>query len=321
MQTCDYFERKREELKNAPIVDVLLGTLNGEKYLSIFLESLLNQESVSVNLIVSDDGSVDQTLNILNEYKDKFQSFQLIAGRKKGAAQNYLSLLRLAQNDFVAFADQDDIWNSDHLINSIDRLKCGLDVPALSYSAMIETHENAKRPERIWPQEHEIKNLNSILIQNYARGCTIVLNRKAVNLINSVRPSQIVMHDWWVFQVIFTHGQLFFGRTPEIIYRIHSSNNIGIPTRWKSYRNFMRQLVTGKWGPFGQAQDLMNFYGETMNIASNKILKNFLASQLFSMRQVISLIAQRIYYKEGIVEEVSFRFALVLVPIATRNWK
>jgi glycosyltransferase involved in cell wall biosynthesis len=309
------------ETGNKPIVDVLLGTFNGEKYLSIFLESLLNQDSVSIRLIVSDDGSVDQTLNILKDYKDKFQSFQLIEGPKKGAAQNYLSLLRHVKHDFVAFADQDDIWNSNHLISSIERLKGHVGVPSLSYSAMKEIYENGTRQERVWPQAHQIENLKSILLRNYARGCTMVLNRKAVDLLNLVEPNQIVMHDWWALQVIFTHGKIVFGEKPEIIYRIHGSNSIGIPTRWHSYKYFARQLVVGKWGPFGQAQDLMNNFGETMNVSSRKILLDFLALQNFSIRKLLRTITQRDSFKEGIVDELRFRSALFLIPIASRNWK
>ena len=308
-------------MENRPIVDVLLGTFNGGKYLSEFLDSLLNQESVSINLIVSDDGSVDNTQDILKKFSKSFASFQMIKGPKKGAAQNYLDLLRLGQNEFTAFADQDDIWDSRHLINSVARLSGLNDVPALSYSAMREVYENNKKPERVWPQKHQIINLNSILFQNYARGCTIVLNRKAVVLLNSKSPIHVIMHDWWALQVVLSHGKIVFGEIPELIYRIHGANTIGVPGRLKSYRNFIRHLISGKWEPYGQAKEMLNQYGQTMNKSSHEILEDFLGLQKFSLKRIfVSLMRQNIY-KEKIGNEISLRFALFLIPIATRNWK
>ena len=309
------------DMEHKPKVDVLLGTLNGEKYLAEFLESLLAQESVSINLIVSDDGSVDRTLDILGIYKDRFPSFQFVPGPKQGAAKNYLFLLRLVKNEFAAFADQDDIWDRGHLIKSIERMKNLNETPALSYSAMREVYENHKMPERIWPTKHSISNLNSILLQNYARGCSMVFNKKAVELITKITPKYLIMHDWWALQVIFTHGKILFGSNPELTYRIHESNSIGIPTRWNSYTNFIRELIVGKWGPFGQAKELNEIFGETMNEEARVILRHFLELQKFSLSRILSLFTQRISFKEKIEYDVSFRFALFLIPIATRKWK
>jgi glycosyltransferase involved in cell wall biosynthesis len=231
------------ELDSRPTVEVLLGTYNGEKYLNEFLDSLVNQELVVINLIVSDDGSVDQTLKILDTYKHKFSGFRLVEGPKKGAALNYLSLLQLSQCEYVAFADQDDIWHSNHLINSVNRLRFHPNTPALSYSAMLEKHENNRKPERTWPKSNQIFDLRSILVQNYARGCTIAMNKKAVELINSRFPKFVSMHDWWVLQVVLVHGNVVFSEKPELIYRVHSSNDTGIPSRSKRYLNFLKQFL------------------------------------------------------------------------------
>jgi glycosyltransferase involved in cell wall biosynthesis len=309
------------EMSDKPNIDVLLGTFNGGRYLAEFLDSLLSQESVIVNLIVSDDGSTDDTRSILNEYRNKFEKFQFLDGPRKGAARNYSDLLRCGQNEFTAFADQDDIWDSNHLINSVDRLAQFKDVAALSYSAMREIYENSEKPERVWPQPHQIFDLNSIIFQNYARGCSIVLNKKAVDLINRKFPTHVIMHDWWALQVVFAHGRIVFGEIPELTYRIHDSNTIGIPNRWESYKTFIKHLIDGKWGPYGQAKELADQYGQTMDKSSLQILENFLILRNFSLKRTYNAFTSQVTYKEKITTEISLRFALFLIPIASRNWK
>ena len=304
-----------------PVVDVLLGTYNGGKYLEEFLNSLIQQHDVSINLIVSDDGSTDKTIDILKLYKDRFPGFKLVRGPGKGAAQNYLSLLHYSQNRFAAFADQDDIWDSRHLINSVDRLNSYSDIPALSYSAAIEYYEDKKKPERIWPDRNQITNFDSILFKNYARGCTIALNKSAVDLINSRTPKHIVMHDWWALQVVFVHGEVIFAENPEVFYRIHDSNVIGVPHRWKSYRNFLKQLMLGKWGPMGQAMELNDLFGNSMDLELRLTLDEFLRLQRFSLRQIFKRISHKFFAKEEFVNEISLRFIVFLIPIAARNWK
>ena len=304
-----------------PVVDVLLGTYNGEKYLEEFLNSLIDQYGVSINLIASDDGSTDKTLDILELYKDKFLGFKLVNGPRKGAAQNYLLLLHYSQNRFVAFADQDDIWDSRHLINSVDRLNSHPDIPALSYTAVREVYESKIKSERIWPATDQIVNLNSILFRNYARGCTITLNKSAVDLVNSRSPKHIVMHDWWVLQVVFAHGQVIFSENPELLYRIHNSNNIGIPSRWKAYKDFLKQLIRGKWGPMGQARDLKNLFGDSMSSESRLILDEFIKLQNFSLKWVLKKVGPKFFAEEKIANEISARVVVLLIPIVARNWK
>ena len=101
-------------------VQVLLATHNGEKYLREFLESLVTQTGVIIELLVSDDNSTDGTIEILKMYEEKFASLSVFNGPEQGPARNFFSLLQKANSDYVALADQDDIWN---LVNYMRSLK------------------------------------------------------------------------------------------------------------------------------------------------------------------------------------------------------
>ena len=310
-----------DDNRKKPTVDVLLGTFNGEKYLAEFLDSVLNQEFVSINLIVSDDGSTDSTLGILSQYEDKFDKFTLVAGPKEGAARNYLSLSKLSTSEFIAFADQDDIWDANHLIESINRIKNEEKTPALSYCAMREFDDASGITRRIWPAKDAILNLNSILLQNYARGCTIVMNRSAADLLNSVDPKRLLMHDWWTLLIVYTHGTIKFGSLPEITYRLHDTNQIGIPSRFRSRLNFLIQLSKGNWAPFGQALDRKEHFGRTMQAQDLVSLDKLLALKKFNLNSYLNFVLSKSRFKSASVDNLGLRLATLLIPIATRNWR
>ena len=95
-------------------VIVLMSTYNGEKYIKQQVDSILNQENVSVELVVRDDGSNDNTISILKEY-EKAGKLIWYTGDNKGAAYSFFDLMEYAKNrydDYCYFAlsDQDDIW-------------------------------------------------------------------------------------------------------------------------------------------------------------------------------------------------------------------
>ena len=314
---------KLQVIEGAPSIDVLLATYNGAEFLPELLDSLIAQTNVNISLIVSDDGSTDQTLEIIQRYSSHFLEFKLVTGPKKGPAKNFFSLLKLSTNEYAALADQDDIWDPNHLINSINRVKENPNTPALSYSALREMDNRTGTINRIWPEKDYIKDLNSIILNSVARGCTIVLNRKAVELINTKTPQNEAMHDWWILLVIATHGTVKFGPAPEITYRLHENNQIGIPNitgRVMSYAKTLKHVKTGKWAPYGQALELSRLYGKTMKAKDQLDLKLFL-DQLKSTPRNFKYIFSRKTFRNTIREELSLRVIFILAPLMTRNWK
>ena len=92
---------------------ILMATYNGEKYIKEQIESILNQdtEDFDFTLIIRDDGSTDNTKNIIREYVDRGKII-FIEGQNKGAARGFISLLCDNQGyDYYAFSDQDDVGN------------------------------------------------------------------------------------------------------------------------------------------------------------------------------------------------------------------
>ena len=264
------------DMPKLPQVEVLLATFNGEKHLSDFLRSLACQSGVEVHLRASDDGSTDHTIEILNQFKDDFTSFRLADGPRKGPAANFFSLMQKSELDYVALADQDDIWEENHLINSITRLKLDDNPLALTFSKVLESSNPKGFEGKVWPGIEAGPAFHEIFFENLARGCTFVMKKHLVKLVCEKRTDGIVMHDWWILLVAKSCGSVVFGPEVEVRYRLHSNNVVGrgprLPLRIKS---IFRTLSSKNWAPELQLEALQREFANQMSIDTRKELSEF----------------------------------------------
>jgi glycosyltransferase involved in cell wall biosynthesis len=243
-------------LKNIEI-QVLLATYNGERYLGEFLTSLERQQNVSINLLVSDDGSTDQTLGILKDFEQHFQSLEILAGPRNGPADNFFFLLSKSTGEFIALADQDDIWESNHLDNSVRRITSYHSVPALTFCATKE-FDASNTARRIWPHPGDSLVVPALLVENPARGCTMMLNREGRNLIVGAPTTRCIMHDWWILLLIHSLGCVVYEESPEVNYRVHDNNAVGIPEVKR--RRAAVAIIKNRsysWEPLEQLEELI----------------------------------------------------------------
>ena len=299
---------------SSPIVQVLLATYNGEKYLEEFLESLLAQVGVRIHLITSDDGSSDSTLKILGHYAHKFHDFTQLEGPKKGPSANFFFLLRHADSNFVALADQDDIWSPNHLLNSLKRLSDVPDLPALSYSSVLEF--NSDHPSHstvLWPSRPPYDSIQSRLLENSARGCTVVINRNALILINMYEPKHAVMHDWWIYILISVSGVTKFGLDPEVKYRIHDNNVIGKSPKFGiKTKRFWNNFTRSSWASIDQMEELFGFYQWSLTSQNKHRIGSLIRdvrSSLLGGKLHLVVAPHRLRVK--LIDELAFRLALL----------
>ncbi len=298
------------------VIDVLLATYNGERFLHQFLDSLAKQKAVLINLKVSDDGSNDETLKILEEYKSQFHSYQLLKGPGKGPAKNFLFLLKHTTSAYAAFADQDDIWDPEHLSNSISRIK-KTKIPALTFSSVREFSTSPENVHRVWPRRVNLKTIENIAFENYARGCAIVMNAAAIQLINSKSPKYVIMHDWWVLQVLHCCGEIYFSSLPELNYRIHDGNFS--KTKSSPMWNFLKTLKSGNWLPIRQLQSLVECYKDEMDqVTKEKILRLMEASQN-TKKGLTYILTSKERHRMKFISEVKLRIGFIFSNVLTRN--
>lgn len=213
-----------------PAVTVLLCTYNGGKYLREQLDSIAKQDWPHIDLFVSDDGSTDDTLEILKDYKWSKGDFRVLDGPRAGYVANFLSLLVREDYDaeYTAFSDQDDIWKPEKLSRAISTLRdLPKDQPALycSRTHLVDEHNNIIGISPLFRKKPAFGNA---LVQSLAGGNTMVMNRAARNIMRDVGTAAVVCHDWWVYMLVTgAGGKVIYDTQPTLHYRQHGGNLIG----------------------------------------------------------------------------------------------
>ena len=223
-------------------VCVLLSTYNGEKYLTSQLDSILNQKNVVVDLLVRDDGSTDNTLSILQEYKNK-GLLDWYEGDNLGSAKSFWDLLLNANDsEYYAFADQDDFWLEEKLCRAVSQIKAQItDRPILYFSKKTIVNENL---EEFGVDDEPVRGvgLQFSLLRGFAAGCTMVFNKKLYLELIKYIPEVMSMHDSWVLKVAGAVGEITFDSSSYILYRQHSNNTIGNQTKVKSFKRHLNNI-------------------------------------------------------------------------------
>lgn len=240
----------------ATLVDVLLATYNGSRYLEAQLDSILAQTHQDFRVLVSDDGSSDGTLAILDRYRSRFGARLVLVphpGAGRGVIRNFENLMAASLQDgmagWVAFCDQDDVWlphKVERTLAEMRRLEGddGDTVPCVVHTDLTVVDEHLEvlgasfaRHQRISPGDCSALTLLSI---NQVTGCAMMVNRALLKMALPL-PSDTVMHGWWC-ALIGGSGRRSFVDTPLIRYRQHGANQLGAKNR--SLVNRLRRLAT-----------------------------------------------------------------------------
>lgn len=208
---------------------VLMSTYNGERYLSEQLDSLLVQRGVDVTILIRDDGSTDNTIQILNDYVSKSVNLSYYQGTNVGPCMSFFDLLSHANGyDYYAFSDQDDVWDEDKLLSAVKMLEQYTSESPLLYCSNLNIVDEKLNYCRIsHPKGMKISNKYQGLVEFFAVGCTEVFNQKAVDLSLQYWSKNCIMHDSWLFMVCNFLGEVLYDKTPHINYRQHGKNVIG----------------------------------------------------------------------------------------------
>lgn len=263
-------------------VIVLLSTYNGEKYLKEQIESVLNQKNVEVKILARDDGSTDNTVKILEEYKQQGK-LSWYSGENLKPAMSFIDLMFTAdESDYYAFCDQDDVWDDNKLEVAISKIKDYNDIPAMYYGSQKLVDEKLN-----FISIHKINTKRtkyaSFIINNVA-GCTVVFNKELLNKIKQHRPEWVYMHDNWTYKVCMSLGGFAYAdENAYINYRQHGNNVEGLNS------NFFGKVKRAKGIIFASSikkniEQLYNLYGNEMTeqyrtlcewiIGSSKSIKN-----------------------------------------------
>ena len=221
------------------MIDILLSTYNGEKYLKEQIDSIINQTYTDWTLIIRDDGSKDNTQNIIRSYTDRYSNIiQIQSSENIGVIKSFETLLKHSDSDYFMFCDQDDVWLNNKLELSISKImetesEIGNDHPVIVHTDLTVVNSNLDTIEQSMFKMFNLRpslihsNINFALLYNCVTGCTLIGNRTARRVAIPF-PLNINMHDSWIAQaVLLNGGKVVTIYAPTILYRQHGNNVLG----------------------------------------------------------------------------------------------
>ena len=234
-----------------PRLAILLGTYEGERFLAQQLESIRAQTFTDWVILASDDRSRDGTVAILESYRQAWGADRLFIrpGPARGFRSNFLSLACDAsiQAEYFAFADQDDLWDSDKLAVALRWLdSIPATTPAL-YCARTRLIDENNRPvgySPLFPKPFVFRNA---LAQSGGGGNTMVFNAAARALLVEAGADVVVQtHDWWAYILVSgCGGRVYYDPTPKVGYRQHGKNLVGSNANWMGRLRRLRRILIG----------------------------------------------------------------------------
>lgn len=276
------------------MVDILLASYNGEKYIGTQIDSILWQSYEDWHLYIRDDGSTDGTVKIIERYCEHYPGKITFIQDQKGRGNlthNFFELLQYASGEYVMFSDQDDIWYAHKLQTMITKAKkYDKEKPLLLCSGYSVVDQEAALKEA---EVSDIANGENIVVQNGTdtsfnllnnvyRGCTMLLNRSLYSKLGAY-DSKIVMHDWWAVLVAGVVGQIYYLDTPLILYRRHTANTVGLPDArslqyaWRKMHDPDTKQLYMQY--YDQARLLYKRYKSDMDDDTKRVLLAFIHMQ------------------------------------------
>jgi rhamnosyltransferase len=250
-------------------VRVLLVTHNGEKFLNEQIESILNQVGCQVILFCADTGSTDQTLEILNTWKEKGDIENIVHLGELPAVNAFLKAIEIVNNNFpLALSDQDDIWERDKLSKQLALLNN--DVPQLICHDRSIIDLNGLR---ILDSQTKVRQLGlkNALIENVVFGNTVLMNKRGIDLVRKHKSSNLVMHDSFIYLLFSCLGQTTYIHESLTRYRIHNRNLVGLPNTLVRIKKF--RLNSAAF--YQQNKSFFNLYYKEISNANLDIFSNY----------------------------------------------
>jgi glycosyltransferase involved in cell wall biosynthesis len=252
-------ERKKDER-----IAILLTTYNSAKYLRLQLDSLVAQTEQNWMLYIRDDGSTDETRNIIQEYVALHPRITFLQDSEKnmGAMKSVRFLLSVVKAKYYMFCDHDDYWLENKIELSKEAIKA-LDAEHPETPIIVHTdlyvvddqlrvkHDSFWRYSKIKPDI--LANKEMMQVFNCVTGCTMIFNDRAKQ-ISFPYPDNAPMHDWWIALKVVQSGIIHHLQTPTIYYRQHDNNEVGARDINKRY--FLNKLLGVKETLAGQRKQI-----------------------------------------------------------------
>lgn len=214
------------------MINILLSTYNGEKYIEEQLDSIRNQTYQDFHLYIRDDGSRDHTVDVVRRYIEQYAMDHyctLVAGENVGFALSFRELLEMSQSgEYWAFCDQDDDWMPEKLQHAIEWLDTQeKSRPAFFHSGVAIGNEDLSEqymytiPYHVGAYRFQFMNM---FASNVFFGFAMVINKALYTELIRADFRKVKYHDWFAAMIAETFGAWKVGECVDVVHRQHKQN-------------------------------------------------------------------------------------------------
>ena len=210
-------------------ISVVMAVYNGRRYLKEQLDSVLEQLTKQDEVIVSDDGSKDGSIELVEQYQKKDDRIRLIRGPGQGVKKNIEYAVAQSRGTYIFLADQDDVWmpgKVECVMEQFMRNGC----PLVIHDARVFAEEDKQNVvmESFFAFKQADPGILKNIIRNGYIGCCMAFHARLKPVILPI-PADIEMHDQWIGVLSeYYAGAPVFIRRPLLWYRRHGENQSGL---------------------------------------------------------------------------------------------
>ena len=229
-------------------VNILMSTYNGQQFLAEQIRSIQDQSYTDWTLFIRDDGSSDNTKEILKDFERQDSRIHLIDSDKSdnlGVIKSFHKLVNHDRADYYFFSDQDDVWLPNKLELSLKEAQYYLaDLPLMVYMDLKVVNQDLEimTESMVKSQSHHANTeLVQELTENTVTGGVAMINHALAEMWQET--DDILMHDWYLALLASAFGNLVFIDQPGELYRQHSDNVLGARTLSKRFKKWIRPHI------------------------------------------------------------------------------
>lgn len=199
------------------MISICIATYNGEQYIRQQINSILEQLSMEDEIIVSDDGSTDGTIDVINSLNDT--RIKVYHANCHSPVFNFENAIKQASGDYIFLADQDDVWCKEKVKTIIPRLE----EYDLVFSNAVVVDKNLNVTRNVIYDNKPRYDISGTLYRNSFIGCTMAFRKEMKEVILPF-PKKLPMHDIWIALSVQMFGKVYYIDEGLILYRRHGDN-------------------------------------------------------------------------------------------------
>lgn len=212
------------------MISVAMTTYNGSKYLREQIDSILNQTEKDFELVICDDCSSDDTLDIISDYAKNDSRITFYKNEKNlGYVKNFEKVISLCKGDYIALSDQDDIWVPEHISVLLENIKA-VGYSLVGANAILVDSDNNDLGCKLISNTNLPSNKHDfeimLLYRNVFQGAAILFDKEILTKVLPF-PEKIKYHDWWLALIASECNGVYYVDIPVLRYRQHGNNVSG----------------------------------------------------------------------------------------------